>query len=102
MWRYFELLSFRPLTEIKRFKQDVEQGANPRDLKFLLAEEIIARFHSQSAAVAAREDFIARFQKGAMPDEMDEITLVAEGAGMPIASLLKNAGLVGSTSDALA
>ncbi|WMP16613.1 tyrosine--tRNA ligase [Thiothrix lacustris] len=101
MWRYFELLSFRPLSELKRFKQDVEQGANPRDLKFLLAEEIIARFHSQAAAVGAREDFIARFQKGAMPDEMDEISLVAEGAGMPVASLLKAAGLVGSTSDAL-
>ena len=101
MWRYFELLSFRPLTELKRFKQDVEQGANPRDLKFLLAEELIARFHSQSAAVGAREDFIARFQKGAMPDEMDEISLVAEGTGMPIASLLKAAGLISSTSDAL-
>jgi len=101
MWRYFELLSFRPLTELKGFKQDVEQGANPRDLKFLLAEELIARFHSQAAAVGAREDFIARFQKGAMPDEMDEISLVAEGAGMPIASLLKAAGLIGSTSDAL-
>ncbi|MGB3916380.1 tyrosine--tRNA ligase [Thiothrix litoralis] len=101
MWRYFELLSFRPLSELQRFKQDVVQGANPRDLKFLLAEEIIARFHSQAAAVGAREDFIARFQKGAMPDEMDEISLVAEGAGMPIASLLKAAGLVGSTSDAL-
>ena len=101
MWRYFELLSFRPLTELKRFKQDVVQGVNPRDLKFLLAEELIARFHSQAAAVGAREDFIARFQKGAMPDEMDEIRLVAEGSGMPIASLLKAAGLIGSTSDAL-
>ncbi|UOG93770.1 MAG: tyrosine--tRNA ligase [Candidatus Thiothrix sulfatifontis] len=101
MWRYFELLSFRPLPELKRFKQDVEQGANPRDLKFLLAEELIARFHSQAAAVGAREDFIARFQKGAMPDEMDEISLIAEGVGMPIASLLKAAGLIGSTSDAL-
>ncbi|SEA79593.1 tyrosyl-tRNA synthetase [Thiothrix caldifontis] len=101
MWRYFELLSFRPLTELKGFKQDVEQGANPRDLKFLLAEELIARFHGQSAAVGAREDFIARFQKGVMPDEMDEISLVAEGVGMPIASLLKAAGLLGSTSDAL-
>jgi tyrosyl-tRNA synthetase len=101
MWRYFELLSFRPLTEIQRFKQDVLQGANPRDLKFLLAEELIERFHSRAAAVGAREDFITRFQKGAMPDEMPEITLTTEGAGMPIASLLKDAGLVGSTSDAL-
>jgi tyrosyl-tRNA synthetase len=101
MWRYFELLSFRPLSELKQFEQDVEQGMNPRDLKFLLAEELIARFHHQAAAIGAREDFIARFQKGAMPDEMDEISLIAEGAGMPIASLLKAAGLIGSTSDAL-
>lgn len=101
MWRYYELLSFRPLSELKRFRQDVGQGANPRDLKFLLAEELIARFHSQNAAVAAREDFIARFQKGAMPDDMPEITLVAEGEGMSIASVLKAAGLVGSTSDAM-
>ncbi|HRJ54505.1 MAG TPA: tyrosine--tRNA ligase [Candidatus Thiothrix moscowensis] len=101
MWRYFELLSFRPLTELRRFRQDVEQGANPRDLKFLLAEEIIARFHSPSAATAAREDFIARFQKGTMPDEMPEISLNAESGGMAIATLLKAAGLVGSTSDAL-
>lgn len=101
MWRYFELLSFRPLVELRRFKQDVEQGANPRDLKFLLAEELIARFHSQLAATAAREDFIARFQKGAMPDQIEEVGLVTEGEGMPIASLLKAAGLVGSTSDAL-
>lgn len=101
MWRYFELLSFRSLAELQRFQRDVAQGANPRDFKFLLAEELIVRFHSQAAAVGAREDFIARFQKGAIPDEMDEINLVAEGAGMPIASLLKAAGLTGSTSDAL-
>lgn len=101
MWRYFELLSFKPLTELRRFRQDVEQGANPRDLKFLLAEEIIARFHSPSAATAAREDFIARFQKGTMPDEMPEISLNTESGGMAIATLLKAAGLVGSTSDAL-
>ncbi|MBJ6611459.1 MAG: tyrosine--tRNA ligase [Candidatus Thiothrix moscowensis] len=101
MWRYFELLSFRTLTELRRFRQDVEQGTNPRDLKFLLAEEIIARFHSPSAATAAREDFIARFQKGTMPDEMPEISLNTESGGMAIATLLKAAGLVGSTSDAL-
>jgi tyrosyl-tRNA synthetase len=100
MWRYFELLSFRPLSELKKFKQDVEQGANPRDLKFLLAEELITRFHSRTAATAAREDFISRFQKGAMPDEMPEISLSTQDAGMPIASLLKDAGLVGSTSEA--
>lgn len=101
MWRYFELLSFRPLNEIKRFRQEVEQGANPRDLKFLLAEEIIERFHSSHAAVGAREDFIARFQKGAMPDEMPEVSLTSDAEGMPIATLLRAAGLVGSTSDAM-
>ncbi|EIJ36012.1 tyrosine--tRNA ligase [Thiothrix nivea] len=101
MWRYFELLSFRPLTEIGRFKQDVEQGHNPRDLKFLLAEELIERFHGRSLAVSAREEFIARFQKGAMPDDMPEVHLASEGEGMPIALLLKAAGLVGSTSDAM-
>lgn len=101
MWRYFELLSFRPLAELRRFKQDVIQGVNPRDLKFLLAEELIGRFHSTAAAVAAREDFIARFQRGAIPDDMPEIVLSAEDGEMPIASLLKVAGLVSSTSEAI-
>jgi tyrosyl-tRNA synthetase len=100
MWRYFELLSFRPLTELKQFKISVEQGANPRDLKFLLAEELIERFHSKADAVGAREDFIARFQKGAMPDEMPEVSLNTTDVAMPIAVLLKNAGLVDSTSEA--
>ena len=100
MWRYFELLSFRPLTELTQFKTSVEEGANPRDLKFLLAEELIERFHSKAAAVGAREDFIARFQKGAMPDEMPEVTVNTADAAMPIAILLKNAGLVDSTSEA--
>jgi tyrosyl-tRNA synthetase len=101
MWRYFELLSFRPLAELAHLKQSVVDGANPRDLKFLLAEELISRFHSVSAAIGAREDFIARFQKGVIPDGIPEITLTAEGAGMAIASLLKAAGLVDSTSDAM-
>ena len=100
MWRYFELLSFRPLTELTQFKTSVAEGANPRDLKFLLAEELIERFHSKAAAVGAREDFIARFQKGAMPDEMPEVTVNTAEAAMPIAILLKNAGLVDSTSEA--
>lgn len=101
MWRYFDLLSFRPTAELRRFRAEVGQGANPRDYKFLLAEEIITRFHSQAAAQAAREDFIARFQKGAIPDEMAEVTLTVEGDGMTIPSLLKAAGLVASTSEAL-
>ena len=100
MWRYFELLRFRPLTELTQFKMSVAEGANPRDLKFLLAEELIERFHSKAAAVGAREDFIARFQKGAMPDEMPEVTLNTTETTMPIAVLLKSAGLVDSTSEA--
>ncbi len=100
MWRYFELLSFRPLPEIEGFKQQIEQGANPRDIKFLLAEEIIARFHSESAATKSRENFIARFQKGAMPDDIEEKPINAIDGELPIANLLKEAGLVNSTSDA--
>lgn len=99
MWRYFELLSFRPLSEIEAFEEQIEQGANPRDIKFLLAEEIIARFHSDEAATKARENFIARFQKGAMPEDIEEVKLTFDGE-MPIANLLKEAGLVNSTSDA--
>jgi len=101
MWRYFELLSFRPMTEIEGFKKGMADGRNPRDIKFLLGEEIVARFHSQAAATAARENFIARFQKGAMPDDIPEKTLAAENGHLPIANLLKQAGLTQSTSDAL-
>ncbi len=101
MWRYFELLSFRPITEIEGFKKEMADGGNPRDIKFLLGEEIVARFHSQAEATAARENFIARFQKGAMPDEIPEKTLTGEGGGLAIANLLKQAGLTQSTSDAL-
>jgi tyrosyl-tRNA synthetase len=101
MWRYFELLSFRPMSEIEGFRGEIEQGKNPRDVKFLLAEEIITRFHDSSAATRARESFIARFQKGAMPEEMPELTLSADAEAMPIANLLHQAGLVQSTSEAL-
>ncbi len=99
MWRYFELLSFRSLVEIEGFKQEVEQGKNPRDVKFLLAEEIISRFHSAGRADKARQDFISRFAKGAIPDEMPEITLELESGRIGIASMLKQAGLTDSTSD---
>ena len=101
MWRYFELLSFRPLAEIEGFKSAIEQGENPRDIKFKLAEEIIERFHDQASADKARENFIARFQKGAMPDEMPEVELQAEDGELAIANLLKMADLTGSTSDAM-
>ncbi len=100
MWRYFELLSFRPLAEIGKLKREVDDGANPRDIKFQLGQEIVARFHDQSAAVAAQEAFVARFQKGAMPDEMPELVLASEGGVLVIANLLKDAGLTGSTSEA--
>ncbi len=98
MWSYYELLSFRPLAEIEQFKSDVEAGKNPRDIKILLAKEIIARFHSESDADAAEQEFINRFQKGAMPDEMPEFTF---DAGIAIGNLLKDAALVSSTSDAM-
>jgi tyrosyl-tRNA synthetase len=100
MWRYFELLSFRPLEEIEGFKSQIEQGENPRNIKFLLAEEIITRFHDEAAATAAREGFIAQFQKGAVPDDIPEIELEGGEEGIAIANLLKDANLVGSTSDA--
>ena len=99
MWRYFELLSFRPMSEIDTFKKEVEQGKNPRDVKFLLAEEIITRFHSVDAARAAQRDFISRFAKGAIPEEMTEVTLQLEGDTIGVAALLKQSGLTSSTSD---
>ncbi|MBU2879430.1 MULTISPECIES: tyrosine--tRNA ligase [Alteromonadaceae] len=101
MWRYFDLLSFRPIEEITQLKQTVESGANPRDIKIELAKEIIARFHSEQAAEGAHQDFIQRFQKNAIPDDIPEIEVVPEGEGMPIANLLKEANLVGSTSEAM-
>jgi tyrosyl-tRNA synthetase len=99
MWRYFELLSFRPMSEIEQYQREVESGANPRDIKFLLAAELISRFHDANAADAAKQDFIKRFSKGAMPDEMPEITLTLELDRVGIASLLKQAGLTASTSE---
>ncbi len=98
MWSYYELLSFRPLAELEQFKADVANGKNPRDIKILLAKEIIARFHTEADADAAEQEFINRFQKGAMPDEMPEFEFEA---GIAIANLLKEAGLVNSTSDAM-
>lgn len=98
MWSYYELLSFRPLEEIEQFKADVAAGKNPRDVKILLAKEIIARFHSDAEADGAEQEFINRFQKGAMPDEMPEFEFAA---GTAIGNVLKEADLVGSTSDAM-
>ncbi|MDX1676901.1 tyrosine--tRNA ligase [Arsukibacterium sp.] len=101
MWRYYDLLSFRPLTEIAALKQQMAEGANPRDIKISLAREIIARFHDEAAAEAAHQDFIQRFSKNALPDDIPELTLYCDDSAMPIANLLKDAGLVASTSEAL-
>lgn len=98
MWDWYNLLSFRPLNEITQLKADVEKGKNPRDVKILLAKEIIARFHNDAAAYAAEQEFINRFQKRAMPDEMPELTFEGE---IGLAALLKEAGLVPSTSEAI-
>jgi tyrosyl-tRNA synthetase len=101
MWRYFELLSFRSLEDIAKLKRECDGGRNPRDAKVLLAQEIVARFHSPAAADAALAEFEARFKDGAMPENMPEVTLHANGAGLPIAQLAKQAGIVESTSEAL-
>jgi len=100
MWRYFELVSFRPLKEIEGLKTAVDEGRNPRDVKFELAGEIVARFHDQAAAEKAKAEFISRFQKGAMPEEIEEISVASKDGGLGIAHLLKAAGLVASNSEA--
>jgi tyrosyl-tRNA synthetase len=100
MWRYFELLSFRPMDEIATFKARVESGENPRDIKFELGKELVARFHNQDAAEQAQAAFIARFQKGAIPDDIDEVTLTAQEDAIALPNALKEAGLCASTSNA--
>lgn len=101
MWRYFELLSFRPMTEIESYKQEMEAGKNPRDIKFILAEELVDRFHEMGAGKAAMDEFISRFQKGAMPDDIEEKNVPVSDEGLAIGNLLKEAGLVASTSEAM-
>jgi len=101
MWRYFELLSFRSEAEIANLKRECAEGRNPRDAKVLLAQEIVARFHSQRDAEAALLAFQARFRDHALPESMPEVTLRTNGAGLPIPQLAKQAGVVDSTSEAL-
>ncbi|WDT85308.1 tyrosine--tRNA ligase [Alteromonas sp. 009811495] len=101
MWRYYDLLSFRPLEEIADLKTRVANGENPRDIKIMLAKEIIARFHDDAAAEGAHQDFIQRFQKNAIPDDMPEVEIALGDEGIAIGNLLKEAKLVGSTSDAM-
>jgi tyrosyl-tRNA synthetase len=100
MWRYFEVLSFRSLDDIEKLKKAVVDGMNPRDAKFELGREIVARFHDDAAAEGAQREFIERFQKGAMPDEIPEMALDSQDGKLGLAHLLKNAGLVSSTSEA--
>ena len=100
MWRYFDVLSFRTLDDIAGLRKSVDGGMNPRDAKFELATEIVARFHDAAMAKAAKIEFIARFQQGAMPQEMPELKLQAEDGQLGIAHILKGAGLVSSTSEA--
>ncbi len=101
MWRYYELLSAKSLEEIDALKAQVAQGTNPRDIKIAFAKEMIARFHDDAAAEAAHQDFTQRFSKNALPDDIPAVTLTVEGDAMPIANLLKEAGLVASTSEAI-
>ena len=101
MWKYIELLSFEPLDVIGQWKSDVDNGANPRNIKVRFAQEIVARFHSAAAAELALADFEARFQKGAIPDDLPEVSLQCQGGELAIAQMLKQAGLVASTSEAL-
>jgi len=101
MWRYIELLSLESLDAIRQWKQEVEQGRNPRDIKVMFAQEIVNRFHSKQDAEAALVDFEARFRRGALPDDIPEKILYAEVDGLPIAQVLKQAGLTASTTEAL-
>ena len=101
MWRYFELLSFRSSKEIDDLKKDQVEGTNPRDIKFLLAEEIVARFHGEKGAKLAKEEFLNRFQKGNIPSDIEEISLTLEITELTLAKVLKESGLTKSTSEAL-
>lgn len=101
MWSYFELLSFRPLAEVAQFKKDVEGGHNPRDVKVLLAQEIVERFHDRRAAEDALEAFEARFRRGEVPDDLEEVTLDSAGEGLGIVQAIRQAGLTEGTSEAM-
>ena len=101
MWRYFELLSFRPLEEVEKLRQSADEGANPRDIKFELASEIVARFHSLANARAAQQTFVERFSQGALPQDLAEKRISSEGGSMALANIIKSAGLAASTSEAM-
>jgi len=100
MWRYFDLLSFRPNAQIEQLRREVGEGRNPRDVKFELGVELVDRFHGTGSGARARDEFVARFSQGALPEEIAAVTLSAEGGALGIAHVLKGAGLVPSTSEA--
>ena len=99
MWRYYDLLSFRPLSELAMLKRSVVDGANPRDIKLALGEEIVSRFHGAAAGSAAREAFVAQFAHGQMPADIPEVVIAVPSAGLSLAAILKEAGLVGSNGE---
>jgi len=101
MWRYIELLSFESSRTIQQWKAEAEAGANPRNIKVRFAQEIVTRFHNKTAAESALTDFEARFQKGAIPDDLPEVKVQSTTEKLPVAQLLKQAGLVASTSEAM-
>ena len=101
MWRWFELLSFIPEKEITILKKEVEAGKNPRDVKFILAEELVDRFHKPGDGTKCKEDFLQRFQKGTLPNDIKEVSLEIENKSIPLTNLLKNAEMTSSTSEAM-
>jgi len=100
MWRWFELLSFLPEDEIKELQASVEAGMNPRDAKFKLAIEIVDRFHGEGEGEKCKDAFLKRFQKGAIPEDIEEVSYSLEDESMPLVNLLKETGMVASTSEA--
>ena len=101
MWRWFELLSFISEKEINNLRQQVDAGTNPRDIKFLLAEELVDRFHETGQGASCRESFLQRFQKGSLPDDIKETSLTIESDSIPLTNLLKNTDMTLSTSEAM-
>ena len=101
MWRYFDLLSFKSDKEIRSLKLDEKNGENPRNIKFILAEEIVDRFHGEGSGLKSREEFINRFQKGNLPEEVETISINIQGSDLNLPRVLKDSGMVQSTSEAM-
>ncbi len=101
MWRYFELLSFKSNIEIKKLRNSQKEGENPRNIKFILAEEIVDRFHGKDAGIKAKENFIRQFQKKKRPSNINKIALILDNDSLSLPRVLKEAGLVSSTSEAI-